>query len=715
MQGGETAVRNGNDGEKMMKGFLQEIGWENLMTHQQFLCYDNLKHSSKKGSERTSHNVDGIFYYDSPLNHQETDIVLCSSKHNQDEYSSKTNLYSYIKDLAQSIECATKDHTLNNDIDAENKDKSFKGVLFWVSSNLDEQSEDIISQIGNIMIENEDGEKPKLRGLNYDSIYLVDNNRATFIYSAIKTAKAFRPNIPLKFLYPHTGFNNQNEDLMTAGEILPIQYINTSILPIVLDGDQKISVLIFCNTNFDKENLRRLIWFAHKISGLTNEIVLYFNDYDATSHKAEENSVKQSFKDNSLTNKIALRKTTVNNFTTLKEEPNNNLVPVTTTSRINIDKKSSEHIENDLDKILPFGEMLKPLLASTILSDSDIKAFLIHRGIYLGSSDKYETIPLLSTLLLSPEDLNTLKYMLKTKEDKVKNVSRTTKLISNVSLAQIQQSISNNFQSINVPKNCTLIDKPKVSYYDNEIIIDFAIEKQNSTHDLITGKQRNSGSISVKIDNGNLSSQLNYTSRETYDYCTKMFKQVENELLAKQIINEEFFSVKFNMFDNTGRINFFLNLLNLDSGHTFTSPELEQILIKPDSEIQKKLPFDLESLKGKVKELNILGRALDSVHYFNADYKEFLLMQKVKIKYAFEHGIHSGHCFVDVDFKNAISEGELEAELHFNIDIAKTKGNKGKNLESVRKDLSTIFSNLIQNKAVKFQKELVPKKTLATQ
>lgn len=140
MSGGEIAVKIGQDGEKMMKEFLKLIGWSSVSQNETFSCLLGKKHRGQKAkSDRDTHNIDATFHYDNPLNHAETDVILCSSKHNQDKYSDKSQALSHLKDLAHALECGPKDFNFTNGFENADKPKTFKGVLFWVSSNKEEQ------------------------------------------------------------------------------------------------------------------------------------------------------------------------------------------------------------------------------------------------------------------------------------------------------------------------------------------------------------------------------------------------------------------------------------------------------------------------------------------------------------------------------------------------------------------------------------------------
>lgn len=707
MSGGENPIKIGNDGEKMLKEFLKLVGWNNLATNESFLCNNSKKHKiSGSKSDKTNHNVDASFYYDNPLNHSDTDIVLCSAKHNQEAYSDKSKAYSHLRELAHSVECANNEYNYLSQFDSKTRTKVIKGLLFWVSSNTDEKQKGMISEISTALIsEIEDNvtASTKLRGIVYDSIYLVDNQKVTFISSAIKTAQNSYPGCKINFLYPHTGLNNRSEDILTYGEILPIQYINGSIIPIVTENNGQITLSIFCDSNFNKDDLKRVIWLVHKISGLVSAVNIYFNNYDKTKDSSEENRIKQSFQNSTLTDRITVKRTQLFDFVTLKEEQGNVLMQYKNGSKQSETQISpATGIEDDLDRILPFGEMIKPVITSTILSDTDIKAFLIRKGIYVGDKDKQGTVPLMSTLLLSPNELNDLKFLLKRKEDRIKSVPRSCQLndinTSTNTLNRVITPILNQYQAgRTISKHSSLIEQPTIKVTNDEVYIGFKVEKQNTTKDLLTGKQQNECGISLKISNGMITSRIDYTSRETYAHAIDFFKKLEAKLIEEEVVSNDFFSLKFSTFDNIGRINFFLRFLDIKGDLTFKKGKLEHITIKPDSTIEDKLPFDIESLKNKVKELSISGSELDSVHYFNDEYKKVLLMQRVKIKYEYNLGIETGRCIVDLDFKNAFNNSDIQAELQFNLEIQKNKNTRGRSLEKLQKDLTKKFNEIIQN------------------
>ena len=64
------------------------------------------------------------------------------------------------------------------------------------------------------------------------------------------------------------------------------------------------------------------------------------------------------------------------------------------------------------DTLLPVGERLKPLLNKSCISESDMKALLAERGVYIGDSNKRLSIPILTLSILSPKEFEKLQEII---------------------------------------------------------------------------------------------------------------------------------------------------------------------------------------------------------------------------------------------------------------------------------------------------------------
>lgn len=102
---------------------------------------------------------------------------------------------------------------------------------------------------------------------------------------------------------------------------MPPQYINSSILPIVKESHDKISVLLFCADKYSRDRLRKLIWLVIRLtSGFANEYKIYFPDYsDIYTNEVAE--VIRSYKNDELLRKVEICSLGILESTQLKDIP----------------------------------------------------------------------------------------------------------------------------------------------------------------------------------------------------------------------------------------------------------------------------------------------------------------------------------------------------------------------------------------------------------
>ncbi|WP_066835574.1 hypothetical protein [Rufibacter ruber] len=668
---GEASVRSGNDGQKICREILNLIGWKSPAENFDFDCALRAKHKKKDAAgNRESHGVDFLYYYESPLIHQRQDVVISSAKHSQKKYPAalKSTLYSYLKDLAQDIECSHRSDDIYERAPTPTGFKnSYKGILFWLGSE-EVKDYDIIERL-EIDLD--------LKGINFDEIYIVDNRKATFLVSCINTAKAYRPEQKVKFLYPHTGRNMGLEDLLVTGEILPIQLINSELIPIIKESSEKVTCFFFCANPFSKENLSRLIWLSHKMSGLVNEIRIYFPDYDSTNLHVV-NSVKQTFKDENLTSKVSVHRLGISDFVSLKEEQDTNVTDLSMVlpDKREIKKSLLSTIPDDIDKILPYGEMLLPKLRSAnLLSEFNLRNFLLLKGIVTNRETKDDLLPIFATLLLSPKELDFLKNIYREKEDKPKAIKRKVKWDNeNYSLWEAINEMPDliSLESISLPKNCTIINNPRISRVNsnpNHLEVSYQIEKENTSKDFLTGKTYHPSKIEILMKDAQLEFRMEHTSGDTYKTNVKYFDKFEKQARVKKFISEDFQIIKFKYFTNRGRIQFLLNFFDLRNSQSIKiyDADLEGIKFKPDDNCED-LPEDLESMKGKVSNLNLNGKELnDTVYISQEKYKNAILCEKMKFKLKFDYMNSKGMCFVELSFPNATYSSLYNPELQISI------------------------------------------------
>ncbi len=234
---GEWSKKVGEAGEKIVEEFFEKIGWSDSQKNLSINCAKQPKHGDK-GKKRKTHGIDFLFSYKSSLIDRILEHLIISSKFTDKEYPANpiTKFKEHFKDLAQTIECFKGSHEcqeLNNSFSGV-EGAHHTGVLFWLSNDKNSY-DDLISKVSGSQISGK---------FSYESIYLVDNHRVAFLYDTITYIEKKYPGAEFDFFYPATGKNNDPYNLESGGDILPVQYINTSVLPIKLNINNNLSLLI---------------------------------------------------------------------------------------------------------------------------------------------------------------------------------------------------------------------------------------------------------------------------------------------------------------------------------------------------------------------------------------------------------------------------------------------------------------------------------------
>lgn len=292
---GEWSKKVGEHGEKVVKEFFDLIGWSSSQDGLDMPCIRQEKHEGK------THDIDRLFPYLSPLEDGVLNNVVTSVKYTSNDYPSNPNTLfkSHFFNLAKTLECFKNSEIRRSAIKNFAGVDSTKdiGVLFWLS-NPKEQGRDILAEVANCK---------GLDAFAYETIYVVDNKRISFIYDSIQGVKGAFTDRSVEFFYPSTGKNNNPLTKSPSGLVLPVEYINSSVLLFkVVDGNNQSKTLVISSIdNFTGSNLRRLIGLAHEISQDWNSSTLIlFPDYDQLHHKNEVNDAKSGFANQSFVSSV---------------------------------------------------------------------------------------------------------------------------------------------------------------------------------------------------------------------------------------------------------------------------------------------------------------------------------------------------------------------------------------------------------------------------
>lgn len=273
---GEWSKKVGEKGEKIVEYFFKEIlGYNSVLTGESIECIKGNKHKNAK-KERTTHGIDGLISAKSPLEDNILDIGIISSKFTSKVYpnSPKSTFKEHITDLAHTIECFkySKLYSNTNKKFTQIDRTDITGILVW-TSNKSPESETIIPKISNSLLENE---------LIFDKIVIVDNDRINFFVQTVLNAKKEFGEDNVRFVYHNTNLNNSGLPTHSYGKFLPLNYIFSDLIPLRIENENKVDLILYSKDNFDPENFSQLLAFAKTFDHLdsTHRVIISYPEFN---------------------------------------------------------------------------------------------------------------------------------------------------------------------------------------------------------------------------------------------------------------------------------------------------------------------------------------------------------------------------------------------------------------------------------------------------
>lgn len=353
------------------------------------------------------------------------------------------------------------------------------------------------------------------------------------------------------------------------------------------------------------------------------------------------------------------------------------------------------------DTMLPHGDVLKPLIASSsVLTSSDLKKTLSQKGIFISSYDKEDIFPLLLTSLLSPTEYEDLKECQRNKETIPKRRSTTFKYVSDtelirsiprlneIKLEKLKNYEYENYKIINVSGFYRNAD-------NNQIQLDYKIERTNLSKDWYEQVNVYEGAIEISVasSDNKLNISTEHSTDETKEINKLLVKEVANTLKEEAMIeNEEGNVTKFGDFSNESRIKFLLSFVNdtLDDTNTFSFDEITDIEISIDSE--SKLPTDFQWMEDKVSNIKFQGKSLHETDILKEEtYYSSLIISSLKIDYEFNINSGNGKCTFEIEFPKKRGESLPDKDAEFIFKLSNIKCFKKVNKKSAQKVLYRTF------------------------
>jgi hypothetical protein len=330
--------------------------------------------------------------------------------------------------------------------------------------------------------------------------------------------------------------------------------------------------------------------------------------------------------------------------------------------------------------MLPFGAMLRPLLNDSCLSDADLNNILKSRGVFVGDSDKKNTIPLMVTIVLSPREFEQLQEKQATREDNPKQRNSVIKSKSNSTLTSIISDFtidSNEFEKMNPGVNIS--SSMAFSYVSgNHVQLEYTIIRDDLTRDWVKPQSTYPAKIVIKknIETNEIAICNEYTSKETDEINKRLIKNVVAFLKNKAEVEDDLKTICANDFTNRERFKFMLRLAQDSEDGTLEFSEIRDVEIGPDPDNPPKNHDSI--IQENVKKIIINGNGLERNSILTDDNnKDNLLLRSIEAKYKFNCNGIQGYCIMQYGFMHFFRNQNTSQEFQVALSYLHSKtGNK---------------------------------------
>jgi len=295
--GGELSKLVGEIGEETAFRFLERIGWANGVRKKDIPCNSKTRHKN-----RESHGIDYAKSYMCPLIQLRIVHNVVSIKFSSNPYPKYPNskLKEHIEEISETIHCFNRSDLKNEVTQSTNRPNGFEkedvvGVLIWLTNSRDSY-QDLINETQGLKYDDE-------LNFQFDALYLVDNRRVEFIWKVLNHADKCFPD--WEFLYPNTGLNYSQEIKHYSGKLLPVEYINSSVIVMRESTNGKENLLLYILDKFDGDDLKKLIGLTSALSNtFASEVIIAYDDYNRLQHDNEVQKALNLFSDVKTISKI---------------------------------------------------------------------------------------------------------------------------------------------------------------------------------------------------------------------------------------------------------------------------------------------------------------------------------------------------------------------------------------------------------------------------
>lgn len=328
----------------------------------------------------------------------------------------------------------------------------------------------------------------------------------------------------------------------------------------------------------------------------------------------------------------------------------------------------------DIDQILPYGEMLRSFMEQPFVTKGDLKEVLRNRGIFTHTIEKANMIPILLSTILSPKEFDFLRECQISKEDNPKVITQTIKFDSPETLFDsIPENLDVNSILDLEYANFKVTGSPVFIPVDNNherIKIDFTVERKDMSKNWATTNNIFSGSLELSkiIETDEIKIIITHTATETRQVATKLASNMVKSFKEKGLIDSSanVEKILFLRFSNPKRISYLFSLTKESRSQMLEFIDIVDVQFSPDT--GNSLPVGIDWMEQKIADLKLNGSALHQTFFFtDIKYHDSICLYNVDSKFKFDVKGLTGQCVFSVGFPDYGKEKNPNAEMEVNI------------------------------------------------
>lgn len=328
----------------------------------------------------------------------------------------------------------------------------------------------------------------------------------------------------------------------------------------------------------------------------------------------------------------------------------------------------------DIDRFLPHGEMLRGFLEQPFLGKSDLNNLLRERGVFVHQSDKKDTIPWITGLLISPLEFDQLRESQSTKEDSPKVNTQTIGWASGSTLVE---SVPDNFDINSVLdlefSNFTVKGSPNFIPVDGDadhLLLEFEVERNDYSRNWASAQNTFKGSLELKkVRQGkDVKLVVTHTANETKYVANKATSGIVRHFKDKKHVGatDEIKRIEFRLFSNPGRIHYFFSLTQKVNSSMLKFEDLVDVEFSP--ELSSPLPDKIKWMEKNIEDLKLNGKGLQNTLFVkDKNLHPFVHLYHVLARYKFDYKGLIGKTVISIGFPEFGRSKEYASELEVNV------------------------------------------------